>query len=455
MLKKIICFILIVVSIFSLSACGNKSETSLLTSENKSKLFPEGSKIENLRLNSMDYSQFKDNNEGFNLVGNSKDKDESDFIYKQMKEIGLKNVEQVPITIDGWDLGDLSMTFKCDCMDTGYMNVYELGVYPCDFSFKGEKYQVLYVDSLLNYNESLIGKGVLIDIDKYKEMPMESEKAKELGAKFVIFVDKESNLLIDVKLDLSINVPKDLPIFVISESTLRNIKDNLDEMNQIEVEISGHSKLKKDVESSFIVGELKGKSSSKYIYITANRDSFFNGFYGSNISISELLSIAEHLINDDYKPKYTIRFLVTTGHEWGSIDGGFNIGLKKYLETINTKKVKYALVLDGCKPIEKSVLQEFQCSDNKLIEDVSSILKSLKTTETKYLTVTSDISNSRITEAEVWSELGVKTILQAEPMTSEYYDIENSSADTASIVTNGDYVNELMLNILGIIKGLK
>ena len=87
-LKKIICFILIVVSIFSLSACGNKSETSLLTSENKSKLFPEGSKIENLRLNSMNYSEFKDNNEGFNLVGNSKDKEESDFIYKQMKENG-------------------------------------------------------------------------------------------------------------------------------------------------------------------------------------------------------------------------------------------------------------------------------------------------------------------------------------------------------------------------------
>ena len=281
-LKKIICFLLVVVSIFSLSACGNKSETSLLTSENKSKLFPEGSKIENLRLNSMNYSEFKDNNEGFNLVGNSKDKEESDFIYKQMKEIGLKNVEQVPITLDGWDLGNVSMTFKCDCMETGYMNVYELGVYPCDFSFKGEKYQVLYVDSLLNYNDSLIGKGVLVDIDKYKEIPMESEKAKELGAKFVIFVDKESNLLIDVKLDLSINVPKDFPIFVISESTLRNIKDNLDETNHIEVEISGHSTLKKDVESSFIVGEIKGKSSSKYIYITANRDSFFNGFYGKN-----------------------------------------------------------------------------------------------------------------------------------------------------------------------------
>ena len=415
-MKKIICFILIVVSIFSLSACGNKSETSLLTSENKSKLFPEGSKIENLRLNSMNYSEFKDNNEGFNLVGNSKDKEESDFIYKQMKEIGLKNVEQVPITLDGWDLGNVSMTFKYD---------------------------------------SLIGKGVLVDIDKYKEIPMESEKAKELGAKFVIFVDKESNLLIDVKLDLSINVPKELPIFVISESTLRNIKDNSDETNHIEVEISGHSTLKKDVESSFIVGEIKGKSSSKYIYITTNRDSFFNGFYSSNISISELLSIAEHLINEGYKPKYTIRFLVTTGHEWGSIDGGYNIGLKKYLETINIKKVKYAIVLDGCKPIEKSVLQEFQCSYNKLIEDVSSILKDLRTTETKYLTVTGDISNSRITEAEVWSELGVDTILQAEPMTSEYYNIENSSADTASIVTNGDYVNELMLNILGIIKGLK
>ena len=173
------------------------------------------------------------------------------------------------------------------------------------------------------------------------------------------------------------------------------------------------------------------------------------------MSVSELLSIAEHLISEGYKPKYTIRFLVTTGQEWGSIDGGFNVGLKEYLKTINTKKVKYAFVLDGCKPIKKSVLQEFQCSNKDLIEDISTILSDLKTTETKFLTVTSDISNSRITEAEVWSELGVKTILQAEPMTSEYYDIENSSADTASIVTNGDYVNELMLNILGIIKGLK
>ena len=454
-MKKIICFILIVVSIFSLSACGNKSETSLLTSENKSKLFPEGSKIENLRLNSMDYSQFKDNNEGFNLVGNSKDKEESDFIYKQMKEIGLKNVEQVPITLDGWDLGDISMTFKCDCMETGYMNVYELGVYPCDFSFKGEKYQVLYVDSLLNYNESLIDKGVLIETDKNKEMSLESERAKELGAKFVIFVDKESNLLINVQLDLSVKVAKDIPIFVISEHSLRNIKDNLDDTNHIEVEIVGNSKLSPDVETSFVVGEIKGRKSNEYIYITANRDSFFNGFYSSNMSVSELLSIAEHLISEGYKPKYTIRFLVTTGQEWGSIDGGFNVGLKEYLKTINTKKVKYAFVLDGCKPIEKSVLQEFQCSNKDLIEDISTILSDLKTTETKFLTVTSDISNSRITEAEVWSELGVKTILQAEPMTSEYYDIENSSADTASIVTNGDYVNELMLNILGIIKGLK
>ena len=169
-MKKIVCLLLVIISIFSLSACGGNSESSLLTSENKDKLFPDGSKIENLRLNSMDYSQFKSNNEGFNLVGSSKDKEESDYILKQMNEIGLKNVKQVPITLDGWKLGDISLTFKCECMETGYMNIYDVGVYPCDFSFKGEKYQVLYVDSLLNYNESLIDKGVLIETDKNKEM---------------------------------------------------------------------------------------------------------------------------------------------------------------------------------------------------------------------------------------------------------------------------------------------
>lgn len=444
-MKRIVILLLVVsLSVLMLASCGSNTG-SLLTEEQEKTIFDRDYGIE-IRNEAIGLKNYKSNNLGFSVAGSIKDDELTDYIYNRFKEIGLKNVQKVPVELDGWNLSDISFRFDCDCVEAGYQDYHNFGVYPSEFDFDNRSFSVINVGSLIKNPDSYVmSKGVLIDsAENIKE---EVELAYSKGAVFVVYCDTESSVG-TYKVDLEKGISSKIPVFVFSQINYDALVKEVEQGKEITVTIDGYSSLAENITSDFIIGEIVGSKKYEYIYISANRDSILEGFLSSKVSVGELLCLADTLIKEGYKPKYTIRFMVTTGQEFGDINGGKNIGIRNYLNSdkINKKNIKYSIVLDGSKPLLESLMTEYDVSSKsvKLKEKLENLNNTIESKSLGYITQIGEISSSYVTEGLVWDEFGIPTIHQAEPITSFYYTIEDTSKDDASIKLESDYCTYLI-----------
>ena len=454
-MKKFILILLIIsISVLALTSCSDTG--SLLTSEQELSIMERDYGLD-IRMEAIKLKNYKGNNLGFSIAGNSKDAELTDYIYNRFKEIGLKNVEKVPVEMDGWNLSNMSFKYFCDCVENvGYQEYHNFGVYPSNFNFDNKSFQLLNIGSLIeNPETNVMGKGVLLDsADNIKE---EVDLAYSRGAVFVVYCDTDSESG-SYTVDTELGITSDIPVFAFSKLNYEMLVKEVELYNEIEVTVDGSSTLKDSITSDFIIGEIEGSKKYEYIYISANRDSIFEGFLSSKVSVGELLCFADTLIQEGYKPKYTIRFMVTTGQEFGEINGGKNVGIRNYLNSdkINKRNIKYSIILDGSKPLLDSLLTQYDISsdDTKLKEKLEKLNTKIEEKSMGYITQIGEINSSYITEALVWDEFNIPTIHQAEPMTSIYYSIEDTNTDNASIKLESDYCTYLIyylreiLNIL-------
>lgn len=444
-MKRIVILLLVVsLSVLMLASCGSNTG-SLLTEEQEKTILDRDYGIE-IRNEAISLKSYKSNNLGFSVAGSIRDDELTDYIYNRFKEIGLKNVQKVPVELDGWNLSDMSFRFDCDCVEAGYQDYHNFGVYPSEFDFDNRSFSVINVGSLIKNPDSYVmSKGVLIDsAENIKE---EVELAYSKGAVFVVYCDTESSVG-TYKVDLEKGISSKIPVFVFSQINYDALVKEVEQGKEITVTIDGYSSLAENITSDFIIGEIVGSKKYEYIYISANRDSILEGFLSSKVSVGELLCLADTLIKEGYKPKYTIRFMVTTGQEFGDINGGKNIGIRNYLNSdkINKKNIKYSIVLDGSKPLLESLMTEYDVSSKsvKLKEKLENLNNTIESKSLGYITQIGEISSSYVTEALVWDEFGIPTIHQAEPITSFYYTIEDTSKDDASIKLESDYCTYLI-----------
>lgn len=450
-MKRVISLLLSFIIILGLVGCSSKTPTpDNLISKSEEEVLDYGVLFRNEALELMRY---KSNLNGFSIVGNSSDKDKVSYIKERMTEIGLENVAEEPIVIDGWDFEGISMTFACDCTESGIQKFYKVGSYPSTYSFNEDIVQLVNVGDVSNISSNDIkGKGVLINSSKNLKESVELAKSK--GASFLIYPYISDYSVTTYKVDIEEGLPVDIPVFVLSKVNYDLLVKSTALGSEIPLTLTGESNLQTDIESSFVVGEIKGKKSDEFIYITANRDSIEQGFMSSSVNIAELFTLADSLISEKYKPLYTIRFLVTTGHEWGSVEGGLNKGIEQYLKGIDTSKIKYSIVLDGSKPIMNEVLNEIQISESQssVKDALSKYNEVVKENNNKFKTIVNSISNANITEGLVWDSYGVPTIIQAEPINTKYYMLENTSADSVELLLDSDYCKYLIDYYIGVIK---
>lgn len=444
-MKRIVLLLLVIsMSVLMFASCSSNTG-SLLTEEQEKSILDRDYGIE-IRNEAIGLKNYKSNNLGFSIAGSSKDNELTDYIYGRFKEIGLKNVQKVPVELDGWNLSDMSFRFDCDCVEAGYQDYHNFGVYPSDFDFDSRSFQVINVGSLIKNPDSYVmSKGVLIDsVENIKE---EVELAYSKGAVFVVYCDTESGSG-TYKVDLEKGISNKIPVFVFSKINYDALVKEVELGKEITVTIDGYSSLTENITSDFIIGEIEGSKKYEYIYISANRDSILEGFLSSKVPVGELLCLADTLVKEGYKPKYTIRFMVTTGQEFGDINGGKNVGIRSYLNSdkINKKNIKYSIVLDGSKPLLESLMTQYDISSKstELKEKLEKLNKSIEGKSLGYITQIGEINSSYVTEALVWDEFGIPTIHQAEPITSFYYSIEDTSKDDASIKLESDYCTYLV-----------
>lgn len=414
-----------------------------------------------LRYTALDMMNISENNQGFAVVGTESDKLRADYVYNKFNEIGLSNVKREPVLLDSWNIGNVSMQFNCSCKESGPMIITQLGVYPTSFNFENSVFSMEYVEEGLDsdyIDKDVRGKGVLINNKDIETLSNAVEIASSKGASFVIYptISKYSTGV--VKVDIDMLPSPTIPVFSICYSNFTLLRDTVIEKgDSFSIIMNGYSSIKKEVNSDFVIGEIPGKNPNKYVYITANRDSIHYSFMGAHISCAELIEIAKELVQEGYKPDYTLRFMITTGSDWGIQGEGRNIGIKKYLEKLEKselEKIQSVLVIDGSKPLNEVVLTETQVNDvNKALKlKIEKYNEDFKEKGYRFVNTINDISSVYNTEGCIWNSLNIPTVIQAEPISSDYYYIVDSSSDSAKLGIDVTHSSFLMDYYKGIIK---
>lgn len=422
--------------------------------------------LEQFKKYAAELSSIKENNSGFCVVGTDADKEKADYIEDVFNEIGLENVRQEVVKTEGWTHSDMSIVYPCNCGDNGYLTMKRIGVYPSEFSYNEDHLLLLYAgEDVLSYERSIIeGQGVIFTYIDNADLKKKVNFCIDNGATYIIY---KSNLPYSSEyfVDISLGLPNSIPIFTISADNYSSFIKNKIVGELVTITISGNSVLKEEVESPFIIGEIEGKKKDKIVYVTANRDSIESGYYSANVSVAELIEIAKELKRDSFVPKYTIRFMVTTGQEWGGCENSINYGIREYLKNIDEKEdVEYVLILDGDRPIKGQIDTEVRVTN--YVEGAKSVISEYnslfdKTYNYRFRNTISNFivgDTGNITEGIEWlNYLGYDTdkiILQAEPVSSLYRGIENTSYDTLDIEMDKVQPEYLVKYYSGLVKYL-
>lgn len=385
---------------------------------------------------------FNNTKMGFKAAGSEADFKSAAYIVEEMKEIGLTNVTKEEITLDGWDVKDAVLTIFCGCTEEGKLDVKSVGYYPTNMDFENENFRLYDIadGTELQYQGKDV-KGQLVILSTSENLLESIELAKEKGVAGIIV---SSGLETYVSTSIVENLPVDMPILAVSRNSL-NIVRQYKVDDYVDVVLTAYSKVTEDVKTYNVVGEIEGKNKNKVIYITANRDGLYKDFMGSGVSVGELFLIANELVESGYKPESTIKFVVTTGQEWGKVGKTENEGIKAQLESNVSwvENAKAVIVLDGSYPLKDTVNTATQGS-SEVVEFLTKYNKNFTDNGYRFKNSISEISGDRVTEALVWVDYGVPTILQAEPKDSAFSKIEKNSGDLASLTIDNEQLNFLV-----------
>lgn len=437
--------LLVVFLVFSLvlSGCSNgilkdkndTAESTDVTSENDVILVNDyADKVEELALNIQSYQNSK---VGFRIAGTEEDIIVGNIIYDKMKEIGLSNVTKDDITLDSWDFGGISLTFPCTCNDTGILKFDLIGSYPSNISYTEKEIDIVNVSEISSIDSKMSGKAIYYKMTEEDKLTDLYLKAKENGVDFIV-ISYYSEDGVTLKTKLEDNLVLDIGLAILNEYNGKVLSDAIKDGNgSIPLSISINSKIIKDVNTFNVYGEIPGVDTNNIIYVTANRDAFYNGYFGNAIGVAEVLTLAEKMIAEGIRPEKTIRFLITTGKEFGKEGKLGNQGLIAQLEKRPEWIDSAFLVLnfDGSKPYLNN-LEYTNLAVPALLDYLDTINESISIKDSVYSIKSKEITKERLREDREWLGAGVPVISlgESDGLASEYLKLYNTSNDT---VLNG------------------
>ncbi len=268
---------------------------------------------------------------GFFMGGTWSDNARAAYIAKQMKAMGLTNVHLEPVPLDVF-------TFKSASVKVGYNTMVAsvfAGARPTPAT--GLKAQVVYAhdgtaadfDALAKAGIDVKGKLVLLDADLWTWwVNYQAAQATARGAIGVIFTYGENtgdyysyaaNALgsFDGEFDWH-----DVPSVYISQEDGAWLESQLDKdgvgpvvtmKNNTTVRMASKGGVGYNV-----FGDLPGKiKDGTFVLFGAHHDGYFRTATDDTDGVVNNLTIAKAMVNSHYRPQHTVRFMATTGEDFG------------------------------------------------------------------------------------------------------------------------------------------
>ncbi len=261
---------------------------------------------------------------GFRTAGSKAEYETGEMLVREMKEIGLSQVEKDQITVDSWEFEKAVMEFTDE---SGQLHQFQLGAYQTDFQTDGfQKFTLIDAGKgrAADYEGlDVAGKLVLADINQREEwwinFPVYQAHLKGAAALLAVQEAGYGEIHSTALNAQDIAGPADAPAFSISQADAAILRQALEqsEKGEVTVRFDARSTVKKDQVSYNITGRIPGQEPDSMILLSAHYDSYFSGFQDDNCAVAMMLGIARALIGSGYRPRKTIVFCAMAAEEWG------------------------------------------------------------------------------------------------------------------------------------------
>lgn len=245
----------------------------------------------------------------------------SDYIVKEMEDIGLEDVQKDPITVDTFNFKNAELTYT---KANGEEETIEMGMYQTTYQATDEEVEVIYVGegTAKDYKDiDVTGKICLVDINQLDNwwVNWPAYQAKVKGAKAIITVNTEgyctySEDTVGVQ---DVCGPSDAPAFSISVAQAKPLKKAIKKNGgSIKTVLNADAKVTNNDTAYNVSGVIKGKT-DETIYLFAHYDAYFRAFSDDTSGLACMLGIAKAIKESGYEPERTMKFIAHANEEWG------------------------------------------------------------------------------------------------------------------------------------------
>lgn len=284
-----------------------------------------------------------DNSLGFRMSGSDAEHRTANYLAKEMKAIGLKNVEKIPVNVDKWQYNDASLTIEgtdIDLMPVSYMvngtdeNGITAQIVDCGTGFAKD-----YED------KDVEGKIALVGVDQFNESWIGGYiyEAYEHGAKALVTYDLDGyGRFSDDDHQIQDVCAEDImPTTIITMSEYKQIKKALKQGHDMAT-LKVDSVMEEGNGTSYdVVGYIPGKSHDQQIIFAGHYDMYFTGFQDDCSAIGTIMSMAKTMIDSGYVPENDIVVVAHGAEEWGATGTEFDWTRGAY-ELINNVHPEWA-----------------------------------------------------------------------------------------------------------------
>ncbi|MEG2344577.1 MAG: M28 family peptidase [Anaerovoracaceae bacterium] len=337
--KKILCLVTVFLMILmTFSACGQKEDSPEALNQEVNSDFSMSQDVKSyLEKVDTEYAykltetlaydkKYWDNDLGWRTSGSDAEHKTADYLAKEMKSIGLKDVEKVGTKVDKFQFNDSKFTIKGTKID----------LMPASYQCNGTDKKGITADIIdcktgfeADYNgKNVKGKIVLVKVDQMNEAWIDSyiKQAAEKGAAaLVTYADSGYGELNKDTINVQDICCEDLiPTVAISANQAKEIQDAIKAGNaKSTLMVDATMEVGKGTTYN-VVGKIKGKSSDQQIMIAGHYDKYWYGFQDDSAAIALDFAVAKAMIDSGYVPENDITVVAHGAEEWGASNTQFD-----------------------------------------------------------------------------------------------------------------------------------
>lgn len=329
--KRILCFAAVLMMVvMSFSACGGNKEEAATHTEVTSEMSMADDVKAYLENVDMEYAynlteklaydeEYWDNDLGWRTSGSDAEHKCADFLVKEMKKIGLEDVEKVGTPVDKFQFNDSALTIKgtdIDLMPAAYQcnGTDEDGI-TAEIVDVGKGFEADYK------GKDVEGKIVLAEVNQWDEAWIDSYilQADEMGAAALVSYSRAGygELNEDTANVQDVCCEDLMPTVAISANEAEQIQAAIKDGNN-EATLMVDAVMEEGTGTTYnVVGKIKGKSSDQQIMIAGHYDKYWYGFQDDCAAIGLDFAVAKAMIESGYKPENDIVVVAHGAEEWG------------------------------------------------------------------------------------------------------------------------------------------